>query len=268
MRTIFTLGFFIIIAFSCKDKEVNVDPVDLNPEATANRCVILSNTKSNGINFNFGYENNQVVSMQGFADFDSFVYDGVQLDKAINSRDDSYEVDFEYNTNGQLTGVVFIGRDSQGRFFSNKSTMTYNNKNQISELIFDWPTIDKVKTFINYDENGNILNISGEVNNRLQNLLVNKTFDDKKSPYHDQKIGKVLTYFMVYGLLIGGDNLTYYVNKNNVTSCDISAGNVKRKIGYEYEYNVSDYPTLSNLTITENNRIKTLTEYFDYKCGN
>ncbi|SOE23661.1 hypothetical protein SAMN06298216_4045 [Spirosomataceae bacterium TFI 002] len=261
------VGMICLMAFSCKDREVVADGVDLNPEETAARCKILSNTRTSGARFDFGYDDNHIITMQGFSDFDTFQYEGVTLVKAVNSRDKSYDVTFDYNTNGQLTTVTFHGKDSQGRAFSNKSTMTYNNKNQISELIFDWPSLDKVQAFINYDNNGNILNISGQYNDRLQNLLVNKSFDDKKSPYKDQKVGQVLSYFMIYGLLVGGDNLTYFINNNNVTASEIDVNNIKRKVGYEYEYNGSDYPKVANHTITENNRIKTATEYFEYKCG-
>lgn len=268
IKKIIVFGLICLTAFSCKNKEINAEGVDLNPEETAARCKILSNTRATGARFDFGYLDNKIVTMQGFSDFDTFLYEGVTLVKAVNSRDKSFDVSFEYNTNGQLTDVVFNGKDSQGRAFSHRSTMTYNNKNQISELIFNWPSLDRVKTFWNYDENGNILNISGQYNDRLQNLLINRTFDDKKSPYKDQKIGQILSYFMIYGLLVGGDNLTYFINQNNVTSADINVNNIKRKVGYEYEYNASDYPKLVNLTITENNRLRTATEYFEYKCGN
>lgn len=73
---------------------------------------------------------------------------------------------------------------------------------------------------------------------------------------------------MIYGLLVGGDNLTYYLNKNNVTSSDISVNNLKKKIGWDYLYNGADYPKEANMTINENNKIKLGTEYFEYKCGN
>lgn len=268
MKKILSILAIMSFTISCKQKEVVIDTAYLEGQDKAGICRILSNTRPNGSRFGFGYKDTQVITMEGFSDFDTFEYEGVQIKKAVNSRDKSYDVAFEYNTDGQLTAVIFNGRDSQGRFFSNRSTMTYNAKNQISKLLFDWPTIDKVATYINYDENGNILNISGEYNNRLQNLLINKSFDDKKSPYKDQKIGQVLTYFMIYGLLVGGDNLTYYINQNNVTAAEMSYNNTKKKVGYEYEYNVSDYPKLSNMTITENNRITTATEYFEYKCGN
>lgn len=257
-----------LMTLSCQQKEINKEGVDLNPEATAARCTILSNTRASGARFDFGYSDNKIVTMQGFSDFDTFIYEGVTLVKAVNSRDKSFDVTFEYNANGQLTDVVFHGKDSQGRAFSHRSTMTYNNKNQISELLFNWPSLDRVKTFLNYDENGNILNISGQYNDRLQNLLINRSFDNKKSPYKDQKVGQILSYFMIYGLLVGGDNLTYFINQNNVTSADINVNNIKRKVGYEYEYNSSDYPKVANHTITENNRIRTATEYFEYKCGN
>lgn len=186
------LAFFTLLLGSCKDKEVLIETVDLNPEETANTCQIVSTTRHNGITYGFNYEGNKIIGMSGFSDFDTFEYDGVELTRAFNSRDDSYDVHFEYNSNGQLMAVIFSGRDSQGRFFSNASTLTYNSKNQISQLLFNWPTFDRVACFLNYDENGNVLNISGEYQGRLQNFLINNSFDDKKSPYKNQKIAKYL----------------------------------------------------------------------------
>lgn len=259
---IYILLFFLLT--NCKDTGISIEePEDI---LSGRSCKIVRNTRPGGSVFQFTYENGRVVGIEGFADFDRLVYNGDQIDKAINSRDNSYEVDFEYNERSQLIAVIFNGRDSQGRLFSNRSTLVYNTRGQVDEIQFRWPTIDRVSAFINYDDKGNILNISGEYQNRLQNFLVNKSFDDKNSPYKNQKIGEVLSYFMIYGLIVGGENWTYYLNNNNVTSSEVNVGDISRKIGVDYTYNALNFPLSAEMTINQRNRLSSAIEYFDYNC--
>ncbi len=258
---------FIFLAFACAKNDNIIQIGDYVEGQAKGSCKVASNTRINGSRIGFSYKDGKLEGLTGFPDFDTFEYNGSLISAASNSRDKSYKVNFTYNDNNQISEIIFDGRDSQGRLFKHTSLLVYNKDNRIQELILDLPVFeDKLSTFLEYDNNGNVKKISAKVYGELQPLLENISFDDKRSPYLNQKIGPILTYFMIYALVQGGENLSYYLNQNNVTQSTVYSNNEKIEFGYQYEYNANGYPIKTDISQNKNNRLKSLNEYFDYLC--
>ncbi len=261
----FALLFLTILA--CKRQD-NINQLgDYKPSDKPGTCKVMSNTRQNGSRIGYVYNDNKVENLTGFSDFDTFIYEGSKIIEAKNSNNNSYGIKFNYNGNNQVSEIIFEGRDSQNRPFLHKSFVIYNNKNQIEELVLDLPVFeDRLTTFLEYDNKGNVTKISAVQYDQLNTLLENLNFDDKKSPFNDSGIGPFLTYFMVYTLVQGGENMSYLINVNNPISSIVYSNNTKIEYGYDYEYNPNGYPVKSNITQKTNNRLKSLTEYFEYQC--
>jgi hypothetical protein len=117
-----------------------------------------------------------------------------------------------------------------------------------------------------YDQKGNITTIKRRLGNGTETLLENKSFDDKHSPFLDQKLGQILTYFMVSTLILGDDNYSYFLNKNNVTSSVITNDQGRTELSVEYTYNTKDYPTKADIAKNKEGRISKVVETFSYTC--
>jgi len=259
------LAFMLFVSFSCKKKQIVVgeeEPVEV--KAT---CSITSNGRSEGIRYDFIYDEATMVNINGFNDFDTFIYEGGVLRKGINSRDKSYSVTFFYDAKKLLNKVVFDGKDGQNKPFSHATTLTYNASNRIESMKLGLPTFDDmVDTRFNYDAKGNLQTLSAYLDGQWQTVLENTAFDEKSAPYKNQQIGQVLSYFMVYSVLTGGNNLSYFLNQNNVKTARMKSGNTTIALSYTYQYNEYGYPVKSEITRTVNNKITSLSEYFTYLC--
>jgi hypothetical protein len=262
----FHLTILLFSLFSCeKDSTKNLGiekPIEPNKE-----CKILSNKRSDGQQYQYVFKDNVLQNIVGFNDFDTFVYTAGRLSKGLNTNSKNSYTLFELDSKGLLTKITFEGTDSQGKKFSYPTLITYNQSGKIDQLLLNWPTFpDKVDTRFAYDDKGNVKYISAFLNGEWETLLENTEFDDKPSPYKNQKIGNLLSYYMVYSLISGGLNFTHYINTNNVKSAVVSKGLEKIKYNYEYQYNSLGFPTKVDYTRTVNNRPTPLSEEFTYDC--
>lgn len=268
MRSLFrilTLSAFTLL-FSCEKKK-EIDLGYVKPVTKDKSCIILSNFRTDGQQYEFVYESTRLQKMKGFLDFDTFVYSGDKLTKAYHTNNKGAEILFDFDSKDLLKKIVFQGKDSQGKAFSYTTIITHNVIGKIESLLLHWPTFpNKIESKFSYDANGNVKLISALIDNEWKTLLENKTFDDKKSPYRDQRLGQVLSYYMVYTLLGGGFNFTQYLNTNNVTTAVVTKGEDKINYLYDYKYNTNSYPTEMNYTRTMNNRPTSYIEKFSYDC--
>jgi hypothetical protein len=255
----------LVLILSCKKKKTDIEPIEVVvPEPKI--CSIVSDTKSENLVFNFVYFDKKLVNIKGFNDFDTFVYTGDVITKAYHTLNKNAEIYFTWNKD-LLTKVQFTGSDSQGKKFNYVTTLTHNELGKISGLVLDWPTYTgKVNTRFNYDFNGNMLSMEAFLDNQWNTVLENKEFDDKRSPYKDQKIGQILAYYMVYTTLNGGFNFTNYQNNNNVTKAVVTKGETKITYNYTYTYTSNKYPETVEYTRIANNKVEKFNQRFTYDC--
>ncbi|MCP9767510.1 hypothetical protein EGI22_06275 [Lacihabitans sp. LS3-19] len=266
-RKIFAIAILFSTVFACRSKDEK-DLGIIPPVVEANACKILSNTRSDGQQFNYIFKEGKLQNILGFNDFDTFVYTGSKLTKAFHSKNPGFNVLFDIDSKGLLNTITFEGKDSQGKSFSYPTVITYNNINKIDKLVLNWPTFpDKVDTRFAYDANGNVKSISAFLQGEWETILENTEFDDKPSPYKNQQLGNILSYYMVYSLLSGGLNFTHYLNSNNVKTAVVKKGVEIINYSYEYQYNSSGFPSDVDYTRTQNNRPTPLSEKFSYDCN-
>lgn len=264
--------YFLIICLlaalgisSCDKSDKKLGIEDTTP--TQNGCKILANTRSDGQSYQYVFSNNKLQNILGFNDFDTFEYSNGKITKAYNSKNKNASILFNFDSNNLLKTITFEGKDSQGKFFSYPTTITHNNINKIDRLILSWPTFaGKVETKFSYDAAGNVKYISAYLDGEWQTILENTKFDDKISPYKNQQLGQILSYYMVYSLLGPGYNFTHYINSNNVLEAIVKKGNEKIYYSYDYKYNSQGYPSEVNYTKTINNRPAPAAEKFTYDC--
>jgi hypothetical protein len=265
-KNLFLCLFILYLFISCESKK-SLDLGFVQKEEEKKNCKILSNTRSDNQQYQFVFKDNKLVNMYGFNDFDTFFYSGSNLNRAIHSRNPNAEILFEFDNKQLLKKVIFQGKDSQGKTFSFPTTITHNVINKIESLTLTWPTFDgKLETKFSYDAAGNIKLISAFIDYEWQTILENTSFDDKNSPYKNQKLGQILSFYMVYSLLNGGNNFSYYMNNNNVKTAVVKNGSTRIFYQYDYVYNPQGYPTEMNYTRTVNNRVTPASEKFSYDC--
>lgn len=266
---IISLTIGIIFIFSCKKSETDLNIIPFDQGVKENNCIILQHLKSDGTRFDYTYKNNLITNISGFIDFDSFVYNGNVLKEAVNSNDKNYKVLYEFDKKELVQKITFEGTDSQNKPFVYPSVFTYNSSNRIELINLHLPIFkEKIQAKFTYDQVGNIKDISVLENGTWNTLLENTSFDDKNSPYKNQRIGKWISYYMVYILLVGGDNHSQFINQNNVKTCKIKFGRTFTNMVYNYDYNINGYPIKATITKTKDNRVTTSTEGYAYNCSN
>lgn len=256
----------LIVILSCKTKKdliLEPKPIINDP----NLCRILSNTRSDGEQFQFIFKNGQIQNILGFNDFDTFVYSGLKITKAFHSKNKNVQILFDFDSQNLLKKITFEGTDSQAKPFSFPTILTHNYLNKIDKLNLLWPTFNgSVETKFEYDSNGNIKFVYAFLEGEWQILLENVEFDEKISPYKNQQLGQILSFYMVYTLLSGGSNFSYFMNANNVKSAIVKSGNSKILYKYEYLYNLNGYPLEMKGTKTIINKSTNFSEKFSYDC--
>jgi hypothetical protein len=264
-QSLLFIGLAAIIG--CKEPiELGIRPLGSNTIIEDQKCQIASLSRSTGLNIQVSYVGGLLKDIKNFETFDRFVYDGNLL-KSATLKNGTDQAIFDFNAKGYLSVVTFQGKDGNGKPFANSSKMTYNDSGNMVQFDLGLPSFQNNAILdLAYDTKGNIKTISRKVGNASEILLENKTFDDKKSPFLDQQLGQILSYFMIYTILIGDDNYTYFLNKNNVTEAVINNDNGRTELSVAYTYNDKNFPTKADIVKLKNGKIKQTTEAFSYTC--
>ncbi|MGL4630163.1 MAG: hypothetical protein ACRCVT_03070 [Leadbetterella sp.] len=271
-----TLLFALFVFASCKKNDVVVIPGGGNKPDTLvaekdkeKACTIMSDGRSEGQSYQYTYnKDKKVIGMKGFVDFDTFEYKGDKISRAYHSK--TKDIDILFTWIGDNLSRITFDVTSNGTKKSYSSTMSSNSDGSIDTFTLYWPTFkDYPKVKFIYDGKGNVSEIKliGDDN---KTLLKNTGFGEKKSPYYKNKmIGQVLSYFMVYNILAGGENLTYFINKNNVTQSIIYSGNENINFKYDYKnsFNENGYPGKLSQTRFTNKESKITEQTFVYECA-
>lgn len=267
-----TVLFFLLIStIGCnKVVDLNIIPFDGTEEegpALSDDCKIKTLDSSDGLTFTVEYDEDRPLSINGnLPSFDKFLYRGNLLTGAELSIDPNSQIIFTFDGKGNLSRINFKGQDARGPF-DYPTTMTYDAKNRLTALSLSLPIFNQpADVVLEYNENDNVTRILRKTDFTDEVLLVNHTFDDKKSPFLDQRLGQILSYFMVYTLIQGDNNYTNFINKNNVTSSTITNDNGKTELSTEYTYNQNNYPTEADIVKVFQGRIRQASASYTYHC--
>ncbi|MCU0323757.1 MAG: hypothetical protein MUF45_00685 [Spirosomaceae bacterium] len=260
----------ILSLFSCADQPERLLPKSVSKKPEKENCVLESIYRGGEHGFGYSFEynkENRMTRIFEFADFDSISYVNNLPFKAINTNNSLYQILFEYNNAKLLSGVKFEGKDGQGRPFSYFTKYTTNTLNQITRVelslsTFETPFIAN----ITYDKKGNILKITSPNNGREITLVENLQFDDKSNPFAETYSDKILMYFIIYSAATGGNNLTFFVNKNNLIKSRINTPDGVVETKFEYEYSKDGLPLKSQINHNGGRMTEKSEETYTYKC--
>lgn len=261
----FILNLFVLLA--CNDKEIELLK-EQEVSVVQNLCYLKDADQGHGVIYNLSYNaNNQLISFDGFPDFNQINYENSLPKKVSSSFDDSYYITYEYDARGSLSLINFLGRDSRERPFEFKSKVYTNVKKQIERIDLTMPVFDEVIiTKFEYDANNNIKKMYLVENGKNKLLLENLSFDDKKSPYINTPLNNLMMYFTIFSATIGGENTTYFQNKNNATSTKIYNGSGDMTYTYQYEYTPDGYASKVKVSKKQNGKEETHDESYTYTC--
>lgn len=266
------IAFFVLsvwVVLACADQTERLLPTLTIKTPPKETCLLESIRRggNHGFSYTFEYDSNKKITrIFEFADFDSISYQNTLPFKAINTKNNLYQIVFQYNSN-QISGIKFEGKDGQGRTFVYNTKYTTNANNQITQVelslsTFETPYIAN----ISYDQNGNITKISSVSNGREVILIENLEFDNNPNPFIDTYSDKILMYFIIYSASTGGNNLTFFANKNNILKSRINTQDGFVESSFEYEYAESKLPIKSILVQKGSNHNEKSEENFTYIC--
>lgn len=264
-RLILSLVLTLFVLFACSDKEIKLLK---EVPVTQKLCYLKDADHGHGVIYNLSYNtNNQLITFDGFPDFNQINYEKNIPKKVFSSFDESYYITYEYDANGNLTLINFLGKDSRDKPFEFKSKVYTNTKKQIQRVDLTMPVFDEILTTkFEYDANSNIKKIFLAENGKDKLILENTGFDDKKSPYTNTPLNNLMMYFTIFSATIGGENTTYFQNKNNATSTKIYNENGDMTFTYKYEYTADGYASKVKVTKKQNNKEESHDENFTYTC--
>ncbi len=265
-KHIIVLSILLVFSLiSCNDNEIRLLK---EKEVIPKQCYLKNADIGYGFIYNLDYnQTNQLTSIGGFPDFDNIIYQNDLPVKAVSSFDKSYYITFEYDSKSTLTVMNFGGVDGKKKPFEYKSKIYVNSKKQIERFDFAFPVFDAIQvTKIEYDANGNIKKVILVENGKNRTILENLTFDDKKSPYLNAALGNITAYFMIYTAIVGGGNITYFQNKNNVTSAKIYTDSGEIAFTYKFDYDDNGYPTKAKVVRKAQGKEESHQENYTYTC--
>jgi hypothetical protein len=267
-KSIYFLLLFAFFASSCKHSvDILAKPGEEQTQNTE-LCLLKNASHGHGIVYNFSYDTKKLLTtLNGFADFDKISYENGLPVKAENSRDKSYYIIFQYDAKGGLSNISFFGKDSGGKPFEFKSNAYVNTKKQVERINLSLPVFNEIlETIIAYDKAGNVSRISIMKDGKAKPILENQSFDDKNSPYVGVPLANVMLYFVIFSASIGGENTTYFLNKNNVTTAKVYTSNGDITYTYQYDYNDKKFPVKTRITKKQNSKEEAYQESFSYNC--
>ena len=253
---------------SCNDKEITL--LKEKPETNTEKfCYLKAADHGYGVIYNLSYNaQNQLSTFDGFPDFNKINFENSLPKKVYSSFDQSYFISYEYDSKGNLTFINFLGKDSRDKPFEYKSKVYTNTKEQIERIDLKMPVFDNILvTTFEYDNNNNIKKMYSIENGKNKLLLENLSFDEKKSPYINTSLNNLMMYYTIFSATIGGENTTYFQNKNNVTSTKIYSNSGDMTYTYKYEYTADGYASKVRVVKKQNGKDESYDENFTYTCN-
>ncbi len=265
-KYIIVLSILLVFSLlSCNDNEIRLLK---EKEIIPKQCYLKNADLGYGTIYNLGYDKaNLLTTIGGFPDFDMITYQSGLPVKAISSFDKRYYISYEYDAKGALSVINFGGIDGNKKPFEYKSKVYTNTKKQIERIDLVLPVFDETQvTKIEYDANSNIKKVMVVENGKNKTIIENLTFDDKKTPYINTPLGNVMAYFTVYTAIAGGENTTYFHNKNNIVSAKVYTESGEVNFTYKYDYDENDYPTKAKVTRKTKGKEESHQENYTYIC--
>ncbi|MER0438382.1 hypothetical protein [Emticicia sp. W12TSBA100-4] len=175
----------------------------------------------------------------------SYEYDGSgRVSKQIirdGAATETYS--YSYDSKGNITTIKYTAKDTPYNIFITEYKITTSSNGQIAKV--EAVTEDgNVDFLLEYDAKDNIKKIIISADGKKATLVENVTFDDKSNAFANAGLKKTEIPLVIFGAFFG-ENLTYFMNTNNVLS-DKTLGAFSTEIAtttYKYEYTKDNLPS-------------------------
>lgn len=198
----------------------------------------------------------------------SYEYDGSgQVSKQIITDGAAIETySYSYDSKGNITNIKYTAKDTPFNLFITEYQITTNSSGQIT-LVEAVTEDGNVDFLFEYDAKSNVKKIIVSADGRKETLIENLSFDDKLSAFSNVGLKKIEVPLIIIGAFFG-ENLTYFMNANNVLS-DKTLGFFSTEIAtttYKYEYTKDGFPSkMTYLQIDGTDRYEG-SSTFNYDC--
>lgn len=262
MKRIFlllTISIFSLTTFiSCEDENLingasgstNTNPSSgSNTGTTTPKCYVrevIEVEDGERYTTNLSYNTKNILEkMDNDGAITSYEYDGSgRVSKQIITDGAATETySYSYDAKGNITNIKYDAKNTSFNLFITEYKITTSANGQISKV--EAVTEDgNVDFLLEYDAKNNIKKVIVDADGRKSTLIENISFDDKSGAYTNAGLKKVEIPFIIVGAFFG-ENLTYYMNTNNVLS-DKTLGVFNTEIvntTYKYEYTKENFPS-------------------------
>lgn len=121
---------------------------------------------------------------------------------------------YTYDSKGNITNIKYVAKNTPIDIFVKEYIITSNSSGQITKVTA--VTEDgNVDFLFEYDSKNNVKKLIISANGKKETLIENVMFDDKSNAFLNASLGKVNIPFVIVGAFFG-ENLTYFMNNNNV----------------------------------------------------
>lgn len=173
---------------------------------------------------------------------------------------------YSYDSKGNMTNIKYNAVNTNFTLFISEYKITTNASGLITKVVA--VTEDGNVDFpIEYDAKNNIKKILINADGTTETLIENYTFDSKSSAYANVNMGKVSIPHVIIGAFFG-ENLTFYLNANNVLT-DRTFGAFSQEPAlstYKYEYSQDGMPSKMSFSRKEGTDTSTGTATYGYNC--
>ena len=173
---------------------------------------------------------------------------------------------YAYDAKGNITNVKYTAKNTPFEIFIKEYIFTSNAAGQVTKVVA--VTKDGNLEFtLEYDAKSNVKKILVLTGAKKETLFENLTFDDKMNAYANTGLSKANIPFLLLGAFFG-ENLSYFINTNNVLtdSRNSAFSNDPITSVYTYTYTKEGQPAKMSYIETEGKNKTTGNSTFTYTC--
>lgn len=150
---------------------------------------------------------------------------------------------YTYDSKGNMNNIKYSSKNTQISLSVSEYILTSNASGQVTQVTAVNKEDGNIDFLFEYDKN-NLKKISASAGGKKETLLENLTFDTKTSVYANAGLSKAAIPFIIIGLYFG-ENLTYFMNVNNILTDKVTGvftGGAATTT-YKYEYTKENVPS-------------------------
>jgi len=193
------------------------------------------------------------------------VYDASnRISKITHTDGNAVEIfSYEYDSKGNITKAKYTSTDALLDLPFQEFIYTTNSKGQV-EKVTAVTSDEKIEFNLEYDAKSNLKKIILNADKK-ETILENVSFDDKSNIYANTGLSKVNIPIIIIGSVFG-ENLSYFLNTNNILSDKTLSVFSTNTTTYKYEYTKDGFPSKMSYIRKVDTDTEKGEEAYSYDC--